>query len=91
MVTINRDEYDRVTMKVAWGKKTVQRGLLVKEHRKGVYIGVVTFHNEPTVSFVWNQKKYELPWVLGNKPGAAKSIALKKAIKAAIEKYKTAA
>lgn len=82
MVVINRDEYDRVTMKVAWGKKTVQRGLLVKEIRPDVFAGYVTFHNEATAGFVWNSKKHDLPWISGR---AQKCAALQEAIVAAIK------
>ena len=82
MVIINRDEYNRVTMKVAWGKKTVQRGLLWNEIRPGVYAGFVTFHKEITAGFVWKSQKYDLPWVSGK---AQKCTTLQKAIVAAIK------
>ncbi len=83
MVVVKRDEYNHVTLKVAWGKKTVQRGLLVKEIRPDVFAGYITFHNEATAGFVWNSKKHDLPWISGK---AQKCETLQKAIVAAIKR-----
>ena len=82
MVIIERDKMNYATLKVPWGKKIVQRGLLFNEIRPGVYAGFVTFHREITVGFVWKSQKYDLPWVSGR---AQKCVALQEAIVAAIK------